>query len=155
MSTRFLGQKHRDMRRRHAISSVFSGHNQDLDISSLKGHDSACNIILILSVGGAEHRAQLRARDRHHRETKFHVVASWAGMLGLNRNTTIVQLVLEYKLCGNVNTMSSCDQNHLSDKSLCPCFVHTESPATFNAREPLIILELKSARSLRFSVYVT
>ena len=34
------------MRRRHAISPGFSGHYQDLGISSLKRHDSACNIIL-------------------------------------------------------------------------------------------------------------
>ena len=31
--TRFLGYKHRGMRRRHAISSVFSGHYQDLELS--------------------------------------------------------------------------------------------------------------------------
>ena len=38
--------KLRDMRRRHAISPGFSSHDQDLGISSLKGHDSACNINL-------------------------------------------------------------------------------------------------------------
>ena len=37
------------MRQRHAISPQFFGHYQDLGISSLKGYDSACNIIL--SVG--------------------------------------------------------------------------------------------------------
>ena len=34
------------VRRRHAISPEFSGHYHDLGISSLKGHDSACNFIL-------------------------------------------------------------------------------------------------------------
>ena len=37
------------MRRLHAISPGLYGHYQDLGISSLKGHDSACN--LTLSVG--------------------------------------------------------------------------------------------------------
>ena len=37
------------MRRRHAISPGFSGHYRDLGISSLKRHDSVCN--LIISVG--------------------------------------------------------------------------------------------------------
>ena len=34
------------MRRRHAISPGFSDHYHDIDISILKGHDSACNVIL-------------------------------------------------------------------------------------------------------------
>ena len=48
ISTRFLGQKYRDMRRRHAISPGFSGHYQDLGIASLKLHASACNLIISL-----------------------------------------------------------------------------------------------------------
>ena len=44
--TRFLGYIHRDMRRRHTISSGFSYHYQYLGISSLKGPDAACNIII-------------------------------------------------------------------------------------------------------------
>ena len=40
-------QKHRDMRRRHTISLGFSGHYQDLGLSSLEMNDSAdCNLIL-------------------------------------------------------------------------------------------------------------
>ena len=39
------------MRRRHAISPDFSGHYQDLGMSSLKRSDSASNIIL--SVDGS------------------------------------------------------------------------------------------------------
>ena len=35
LSTRFLGQKHQDLRWRHAISPGFSGHYQDLGIPSL------------------------------------------------------------------------------------------------------------------------
>ena len=46
ISTRFLGQKYRDMRRRHAISPGFSGHYQDLGIASRKKHDSACKLVL-------------------------------------------------------------------------------------------------------------
>ena len=37
------------MRRRHTTSPGFSGHYQDLGISNLKSHDTACNFIL--SVG--------------------------------------------------------------------------------------------------------
>ena len=59
LSTRCLGYKHRDMRRRHAISPGFSGHYRDLGISSRKRHDSACK--LILSVG-SEDKDRL---DRH------------------------------------------------------------------------------------------
>ena len=38
--------KNTGIRRRHAISPGFSGHYQDLGKSSLKRHDSACNLIL-------------------------------------------------------------------------------------------------------------
>ena len=34
LSTRFLGLKHRDLRRRHVISPGFSGHYQDLGVAS-------------------------------------------------------------------------------------------------------------------------
>ena len=37
----FWDKKHHDVRRRHATSPVFSGHYQDLGISSFKMHDSA------------------------------------------------------------------------------------------------------------------
>ena len=37
------------MRRRHAISPVFSGHYQDLGVRSLKGHDSAYNLTAFLA----------------------------------------------------------------------------------------------------------
>ena len=48
-STRFLISKHRDMRRRHAISPRFSGRYQDQGISSLEMRDSACVLILAIN----------------------------------------------------------------------------------------------------------
>ena len=38
------------MRRRHAVSPGFSGHYQDLGIPNLKGHDSACNLIVSVAL---------------------------------------------------------------------------------------------------------
>ena len=61
-----MGYKHRDMRRRHAISPGFAGHYQDLGISSLKGHDSACN--LILSVAKPMHQ---RASIQPNPDSRF------------------------------------------------------------------------------------
>ena len=43
---KFAGRNSRDMRRRHAKSPEFSGHDQDLGVSSIDRHDSACNVIL-------------------------------------------------------------------------------------------------------------
>ena len=48
------------MRRRHVTSPGFSGHYQDIGISSLKEHDSTCN--LILSVGMRSQAHQQRQR---------------------------------------------------------------------------------------------
>ena len=48
--------KTRDVRRRHAISTVFAGQYQDVGSSSIKRHDSACNIILCVVRGSIHPR---------------------------------------------------------------------------------------------------
>ena len=75
-----MGYKHRDMRRRHAISPGFSDHYRDLGISSIKGHDSACTLILSVVVSVTSH-------DRRS-------TVPWANCLKTRRIITMLSIVI-------------------------------------------------------------